>query len=63
VLALISSLLRPYRGTLGIILVAMLSQTVMSVASPWPLKIILDDVVGVHKLPATVGNVLRPFLE
>jgi ABC-type multidrug transport system fused ATPase/permease subunit len=62
-LALISSLVRPYRGTLGIILVAMLSQTVMSVASPWPLKIILDDVLGAHKLPATLGNMLRPFLN
>ncbi len=29
----------------------MLVQTVMSLAAPWPLKIILDNVVGTHKLP------------
>jgi hypothetical protein len=30
----------------------MLVETAMSVASPWPLKIILDNVVGDHKPPA-----------
>ncbi len=48
---LIRQLLRPYRGWLVIILVAMLVQTAMSLAAPWPLKIILDNVVGTHKPP------------
>ena len=43
---LIRSLVRPYRGTLCVILLAMLVETAMSVAGPWPLKIILDNVVG-----------------
>ena len=43
--------LGPYRGWLVIILVAMLVQTAMSLAAPWPLKIILDNVVGTHKPP------------
>ena len=34
-----------------IILVAMLVETAMSLAAPWPLKIILDNVVGTHKAP------------
>ena len=41
----------------------MLVQTVMSLAAPWPLKIVLDNVVGTHKLPAWLGHLLRPFLK
>ncbi|MFY9843682.1 MAG: ABC transporter ATP-binding protein [Terriglobales bacterium] len=62
-LRLIRSLIRPYRGTLVIILVAMLFQTAMSVAGPWPLKIILDNVVGSHKLAPWLADFLRPVLS
>jgi len=48
---LVRELLRPYPGSLVVILVAMLVQTAMSLAAPWPLKIILDNVVGTHKPP------------
>jgi ABC-type multidrug transport system fused ATPase/permease subunit len=60
---LIRSLVRPYRGTLFVILLAMLVQTAMSVAGPWPLKIILDNVVGSHKLSPWLDNLLRPILS
>jgi ABC-type multidrug transport system fused ATPase/permease subunit len=60
---LIWSLLKPYRGSLVLILLAMLVQTAMSVAAPWPLKIILDNVVGVHKLPPWLDDFLRPFMN
>jgi ABC-type multidrug transport system fused ATPase/permease subunit len=60
---LIRSLVRPYRGTLLIILAAMLVQTAMSVAGPWPLKIILDNVVGSHKLAPWLADFLRPILS
>jgi ABC-type multidrug transport system fused ATPase/permease subunit len=62
-LSLIISLLRPYRWNLGAILVAMVVQTAMSVAAPWPLKIVLDNVVGVHHLPLRVVAILHPFLS
>jgi subfamily B ATP-binding cassette protein MsbA len=48
---LVRALLRPYTGALLIVLVAMLVETAMSLAAPWPLKIILDNVVGSHKAP------------
>jgi ABC-type multidrug transport system fused ATPase/permease subunit len=48
---LIRELVRPYRGTLLIILMAMLVETLMSLAGPWPLKIILDNVVGSDRFP------------
>ena len=58
---LIRELIRPYRGTLLIILLAMLVETAMSLASPWPLKIIIDNVVGHHKTAAMAGR-LGPAL-
>jgi len=42
---------RPYRKWVAAILFAMLIEAVMSVATPWPLKIIIDDVVGRGTLP------------
>ena len=49
--SLVLALIRPYRFWLIVVFVAMLVETAMSIASPWPLKIILDNVVGKHKLP------------
>ena len=53
---LVLELIRPYRGWLIIVFVAMLIETAMSIAAPWPLKIILDNVVGKHKLPEFFGG-------
>src|SRR5271156_2786547 len=39
------ALIPPYRGWLLIVFIAMLIETAMSIAAPWPLKIILDNVV------------------
>jgi ABC-type multidrug transport system fused ATPase/permease subunit len=61
-LRLIRSLIRPYRGILAVILGAMLVQTAMSVATPWPLKIILDNVIGSRKLHPWLEAVLHPVL-
>jgi subfamily B ATP-binding cassette protein MsbA len=57
---LVLELVRPYRGWLIIVFVAMLIETAMSIAAPWPLKIIIDNVVGKHKLPEFLGW-LRDF--
>ncbi|MEN9678230.1 MAG: hypothetical protein RIS76_4126 [Verrucomicrobiota bacterium] len=48
---LVLELLRPYRAWLVVVFAAMLVETVMSIAAPWPLKIIIDNVVGQHPLP------------
>jgi subfamily B ATP-binding cassette protein MsbA len=58
VASLIRSLIRPYRGTLFIIFVAMLLHTAMSVAAPWPLKMVLDNVLGSHKLPLWIHDLI-----
>jgi len=61
-LRLLADLLRPYRRNVGIILTAMLAQSAMSLAAPWPLKIILDSVVGHTRVPAWMANCLLPLL-
>lgn len=60
---LIWSLLKPYRGSLVLISLAMLLQMAATVAMPWPLKVVLDNVVGEHKLPGWLSNALRPFMS
>lgn len=50
-LRLVMDLLGPYRRWVMVIMAAMLVETAMSLAGPWPLKIILDNVVGNHKPP------------
>src|SRR6266516_6192961 len=49
--ALVFDLIRPYRKWLVVVFAAMLVETAMSLAAPWPLKIIIDSVIGKHKLP------------
>jgi len=51
---LLRDLLRPYRGSLAVILMATLVQILMGLALPWPLKIILDNVVASHRPPAWI---------
>ena len=60
---LIRELIRPYRGSLLVILLAMLVETVMSLAAPWPLKIIIDNVVGHHRLAPWLEHLFRPMVE
>ncbi len=41
----------------------MLVETAMTLAAPWPLKIILDSVVGHHKLVPWLHQLVNPMLE
>jgi ABC-type multidrug transport system fused ATPase/permease subunit len=50
-LRLLRDLLRPYRWLLTIIVVMMLVQAAMGIGGPWPLKIVIDSVVGNHPVP------------
>jgi ABC-type multidrug transport system fused ATPase/permease subunit len=59
---LIRGLLRPYRGSLAVILVAMLVQSTMTLAAPWPLKIIIDNVVVGRKLDPWIAHLIKPLL-
>jgi ABC-type multidrug transport system fused ATPase/permease subunit len=55
---LLVQLLRPRRRTLAAILAAMLVQSAMSLAAPWPLKIVIDTVIGHQRQPEWINWVL-----
>ncbi|MDM0071815.1 ABC transporter ATP-binding protein [Variovorax sp. J31P207] len=48
---LVLQLIRPYHAWLAIVLIAMVIEVLMSLAAPWPLKLVLDDALGNHHLP------------
>jgi ABC-type multidrug transport system fused ATPase/permease subunit len=54
---LITGLLRPYRGWLAIILLATAVETAMSLAAPWPLKIVLDNVIAGEPPPVWLARI------
>jgi ABC-type multidrug transport system fused ATPase/permease subunit len=55
---LFRELLFPRRRTLTVILAAMLVQMAMSLVAPWPLKVILDNVVGNRRPPQWIAWLL-----
>ena len=59
---LIFEFVRPYRRWVVIILLAMFAQTVASLATPWPLKIVLDNAIGAQPLPKWLAWLLGPSL-
>jgi subfamily B ATP-binding cassette protein MsbA len=61
-LRLIRSLVRPYKMSLAVVLIAMLVETLMSLAAPWPLKVVLDNVVGGNRLPHWLYGLLQSVL-
>jgi ABC-type multidrug transport system fused ATPase/permease subunit len=61
--SLIWGLVKPYRGSLAVVLFAMVLQMAATVAAPWPLKVVLDNVVGEHKLPHWLSDLLAPFFH
>jgi ABC-type multidrug transport system fused ATPase/permease subunit len=56
---LVQHVLRPYRWPLTFAFVAMVFETLTDLAEPWPLKIVLDSVLGHHPLP----RVLAPLRD
>ncbi len=52
---LLRDLLRPYRRIIAAILGATLVSMAMTLAAPWPLKVILDNVVASHPPPTWIA--------
>ena len=55
---LIRDLVRPYRWSLALVFSAMIVETLMSLAGPWPLKVILDNVLGTSRVPLWLAHFL-----
>ncbi len=52
---LVMEVVYPYRKWLIIVFLAMFVETLMSLAAPWPLKIIIDNVISNRPLPYWLG--------
>ena len=50
-LDLILEMVHPYKRWLIVVFLAMLVETGMTLLAPWPLKVVIDNVVGTHKMP------------
>jgi subfamily B ATP-binding cassette protein MsbA len=48
---LIRDLVRPYHWIVAAVFCSMIVETAMGLAGPWPLKVVLDNVVGSRRLP------------
>jgi ATP-binding cassette, subfamily B, bacterial len=57
----LSSLIRPYWKLLAIAGVAVLGETVTDVLEPWPVKVVIDNILQHKKLESWVGVFVRPF--
>ncbi len=62
-LRFVGALIRPYRGSLVVVFLAMLVETAANLAAPWPLKIILDSVIGHHAMTPWLARLVSPLLE
>src|ERR1035437_10400729 len=51
-------LVRPHWKALTIALVAVLGETVTDILEPWPIKIVVDNILQSKKLPAVLGGIV-----
>ena len=52
----IIDLVRPHWKALTIALVAVLGETLTDILEPWPIKIVVDNILQSKKLPAVAGR-------
>lgn len=60
---LVWTMISPYKKWLLFIFLAMVVETTMGLLTPWPLKIIIDNVIGHHKLPHLISWMDDVFTE
>ena len=54
--------LRPHWKALTLALVAVFGETIADILQPWPIKIVIDNIVQSKKLPGWMGGVVSGFL-
>ena len=54
------SLIRPYWKRMAVLYGAMLVETAMGLATPWPLKVVLDSVFGTQPLASGISWLMAP---
>jgi ATP-binding cassette subfamily B protein/subfamily B ATP-binding cassette protein MsbA len=49
---------RPYRAPIGLLIATMAINLALTLAEPWPLKLVFDDVLSRHRAPGLVTSLL-----
>jgi ATP-binding cassette, subfamily B, bacterial len=49
---------RPHRGAIGLLVATMAADIGLDLLKPWPLKLIVDNVLGHHPTPAAVTSII-----
>ncbi len=55
--------LRPYKGLSALTLLVTIADALVPLLAPWPLKIMVDNVLGGHPLPPLLSGPLGPLAE
>src|SRR5690242_10020006 len=58
----ITQLLRPHWAALALAFLAILGETITDLLEPWPLKVVLDNVIGNKKLPHWIDALVVSWL-
>ena len=53
--------LGPYRGRVAALVTLSSLEVLLRILTPWPMKAVIDHVIGAAPLPAAVATLLRPF--
>ena len=53
--------LKPYRARVAVVAVLSLVEIGLAALAPWPLKLVVDSVLGTHPLPRIVAGLAVPF--
>ena len=53
--------LTPYRARVAVVAVLSLVEIGLAALAPWPLKLVVDSVLGTHPLPPIVARLAAPF--
>jgi ATP-binding cassette subfamily B protein len=53
--------LKPYKARVVTVSVLSLAEIGLAALAPWPLKLVVDSVLGSHPLPAMLGRLATPF--
>ncbi len=61
-IAWVASLLRPYRVRVFLISLLALLQIGMNLLAPWPLKVVVDNVLSEHPLPPRIAAIVHTFV-
>ena len=57
----IAALLRPHWNALCIALIAVFGETLSDILQPWPIKIVIDNLLQSKKLPHWLGGFVTHF--